>query len=104
MNSDEIKALVPVLVALLAPLGAKYGIGAGDLTAALTGLAGIAGVLYLNWNMKKVPEKSIVVSGSMAAPVVVAAQKVADLPADASPLTINSTKAAAQAAVTAHNP
>jgi hypothetical protein len=37
-------------------------------------------------------------------PVVLAAQKVADLPSNASTLTIASTKAAAEAAVTAHQP
>lgn len=38
------------------------------------------------------------------APVVIAAQKVADLPSDAGPIKIEQTKAAAVAAVDNHNP
>jgi hypothetical protein len=38
------------------------------------------------------------------APVVVAAQKVADLPPSATPLTISATKAAAETAVANHQP
>lgn len=60
MNSDELKNLVPLLVALLAPLAAKYGFSVGDLTATLTGAVGIALGVYLHWNQKKVPEAAIV--------------------------------------------
>ena len=61
MNADEVKNLIPLFVTLLAPLAAKYGFSADDLTSALTGIAGIAIGVALHWNMKKVNENSTVI-------------------------------------------
>lgn len=58
MNADEWKNLIPLFVTLLLPLATKYGFSTGDLTSALTGLAGIAVGVYLHWNQKKVPDTS----------------------------------------------
>lgn len=59
-NSDEWKSLLPPLVAILAPLGAKYGLSVDTISAALTGVVGLAVALYLNWNMRRVKETAIV--------------------------------------------
>lgn len=71
MNKDELMNLVPILVALLAPVGVKYGFSAGDLTAFLTGLVGIGVGIYMHWNLKKVPESSVAIStnAGLAPPV-----------------------------------
>lgn len=65
MNKDEWLNLVPLVVAVVAPIGAKYGFSASDVTAALTGLIGIGFGLYLHWNMKKVPENATIVTTNM---------------------------------------
>ena len=62
MNKDELLALVGPAVAILAPIAAKYGIGADTLTATLTGPIGIGITIYVNWNQRKVPETSVVTS------------------------------------------
>lgn len=61
MNKDELLNLVPLVVTLLAPVAAKYGFSANDVTSALTGLIGILAGVYLHWNMKRVPESATVV-------------------------------------------
>lgn len=61
MNKDEILNLVPLVITLLAPISAKYGLSAGDETSALTGLIGVAYGVYLHWNQIKVPETATVI-------------------------------------------
>ena len=62
MNKDEWLALVGPAVAILAPVVAKYGVDADTLTAAMTGIIGLAITVYVNWNQRKVPETSVVTS------------------------------------------
>lgn len=83
MNPDELKNLVPLVVAALGPIAAKYGIDAGLLTQFLIAAIGIGGGVYLHWNQKKVPETATAIStatpmpvGSTVPPSVAAAAKV----------------------------
>ena len=63
MNPSEANNFVSVLVMVLAPIAAKYGIDNATLaTAAGMILSGATGVwmLYSHFNMRKVPERAVV--------------------------------------------
>lgn len=69
MNSDEIKQLVPVVVMVLTPLCAKYGITDSDIATWVNIGVEVVGALMLtiqHWNMKKVPETSVVAAPAKA--------------------------------------
>jgi hypothetical protein len=68
MNKDELLNLVPLVVTLLAPLTAKYGLSAGDETSFLTGGIGIATGVWLHWNQKKVPETAVAIQPLLGDP------------------------------------
>lgn len=65
MNSDEIKALIiKVLIMILSPLAAKYGIDGNVLASAASAVATLAVLaygIYDHWNMRKVSENAKVV-------------------------------------------
>lgn len=111
--NDELKSgLIKIAILGLTALATTLHMNSdATVTAQIPALATDvvdAGVLlygfWQNRAMKKVPVDSIVVGGAAAAPVVVAAQAVANLPPTASPVTIQATKSAANLAVADHNP
>lgn len=117
MNPDEVKGLITkLLLAGLTALAVRLHstLDAESLTPFAVDAADAIVGGYMLWrqtNMKLVPEAAavvppgaIVVSGPTAAPVVVAAQKVADLPPSASPAAIETAKSAAVMAVADHQP
>lgn len=69
MNSDEIQSLiVKVLLMILTPLGTKFGIDGNTVASVAAWLAGgvVLGYgIYAHWNMKKVPEKAIIVESNL---------------------------------------
>lgn len=73
MNKDEWIAMIGPTVAILAPALAKYGVDASTLTAALTGLVGLAITVYVNWNQRRVAETSVVTA---VAPSVAVARAI----------------------------
>ena len=63
MNPSEWNTLIPVIVALVGPLAAKYGIADGTLSGWLQALGVFVPACYLmwsSWNMKRVKETAIV--------------------------------------------
>jgi uncharacterized membrane protein YfcA len=65
MNSDEIQSLVTKLVVMiLSSMSGAAAMNNSQATAIATGAGAVAAVLfgvYQHWNMKKVPEKAVVV-------------------------------------------
>lgn len=66
MNGDEIQSLiVKVLLMVLTPLAAKFHIDGSTTAGIATDVASLAVLgygIYSHWNMKKVPEKAVVVN------------------------------------------
>ena len=80
MNKDEWTSLVTVIVAMVGPIAAKYGVDASSLSNALMGIFAVAMVIWTlwhNWNLRKVSETAVVTS---TAPTVAIA-KAASIPA-----------------------
>jgi len=64
MNSDEIKQLFGIIVAIGSPYAAQIGLSPGAFQQALTALGTLAGAAYLiwsHWNKVKVPETATVI-------------------------------------------
>jgi hypothetical protein len=87
MNKDEMMNLVGPTVAMLAPVVAKYGFSAGDMTAFLSGLVGIVFAVYNHWDMKKVPETAKVVGGMFLVAILLGLASPSSA-ADVSPMAV----------------
>lgn len=67
MNSDEIKQVVGIIVAVGSPYAAQLGLTPGALQNVVTAIGTLIGVGYLiyqHWNMKKTPENATVIPAS----------------------------------------
>jgi hypothetical protein len=63
MNKDEWTSLVTVMVAMVGPVLAQYGVTSSDLSSALMGLFAVAmcaWTLWHNWDLRKVKETAVV--------------------------------------------
>lgn len=64
MNSDELKQIFGIIVAVGSPYAAQIGLTPGafqDAVTAIGTLIGVGYLIYQHWNQKKVPESATVI-------------------------------------------